>query len=145
MPRRIIKTDQAPAAIGPYSQGIIAKPGQFIFTAGQIPFDPKTGEVVEGGIEAQTRQALENVRAVVEAGGGHMEDIIKTTVFLKDMNDFPQMNAVYQTFFFKEPPARSAVEAARLSSVSPSPSPRPNGLRKDVTQELAGVRLPDRG
>ena len=114
MLRKVVSTENAPAAIGPYSQGIAVKPGVFVFTAGQLPVDVNTGNIVEGGIEAQTRKALENVKAVVEAGGGRMEDVIKTTVFLKDMNDFVKMNEVYKTFFQNEPPARSAIEAARL-------------------------------
>jgi 2-iminobutanoate/2-iminopropanoate deaminase len=114
MSRDIIQTDDAPAAIGPYSQGITAKPGTLLFTAGQIPFDPKTGQCVDGGIEEQTRQALLNLKAVVEAGGSDMTKVVKTTVFLKDMNDFPRMNSVYETFFTDSPPARSAVEVARL-------------------------------
>jgi 2-iminobutanoate/2-iminopropanoate deaminase len=114
MLRNVIRTENAPAAIGPYSQGIAVKPGLLIFTAGQLPVDVGTGQIVEGGIEEQTKKSLENVKAVVEAGGGRMEDVVKTTVFLKDMNDFAKMNDVYKTFFQNDPPARSAIEAARL-------------------------------
>ena len=114
MGRTIIKTDLAPAAIGPYSQGVVVEAGSLVFTAGQIPLDPKTGELINGDIVAQTRQVLENVKAVLEAGGTSLENVIKTTVFLKDMNDFPEMNRVYETFFKNNPPARSAVEVARL-------------------------------
>ena len=112
--RKVIHTENAPAAIGPYSQGIAVQPGWLVFTAGQLPVDAGTGNIVEGGIEEQTKKALENVKAVVEAGGGRMEDVVKTTVFLKDMNDFARMNEVYKTFFQNDPPARSAIEAARL-------------------------------
>lgn len=110
--KQVISTNQAPAAIGPYSQGICA--GSLIITSGQLPIDPATGAFTEGGISAQTLQSLTNVKAVLEAAGFQMENIIKTTVFLKDMNDFAKMNEVYATFFQSEPPARSAVEVARL-------------------------------
>lgn len=110
--KQTISTTNAPAAIGPYAQGIDA--GGFIFTSGQIPVDPKTG-VMPGTIEEQAKQSLTNVKAVLEAAGSSMDKVIKTTVFLKDMNNFAAMNAVYATFF-KEGmvPARSAVEVARL-------------------------------
>jgi len=114
MERSIVRTDNAPRAIGPYSQGIVAGEGRLVFTAGQIPLHPETGELVEGGIEEQTHRALENLRAVLEAAGSGLAHAVKTTVFLKDMNDFPRMNAVYETFFPENPPARSAVEVARL-------------------------------
>ena len=106
-----VKTDKAPGAIGPYSQGIQA--GNLIITSGQIPLDPATGTFPEG-IEAQTRQSLLNCQAVLAAAGASMSDVIKTTVFLKDMNDFAAMNGVYATFFTGDCPARSAVEVARL-------------------------------
>ncbi len=112
MSKRIIHTDAAPAAIGPYSQAVRA--GDFVFTAGQIGLDPATGEMVPGGVEAQTRQALRNLQAVLEAAGASLHQVVKTTVFLADMNDFAAMNAVYATFFAAEPPARSAVQAAAL-------------------------------
>ena len=112
MSKRIIHTDAAPAAIGPYSQAVRA--GDFVFTAGQIGLDPATGEMVPGGVEAQTRQALRNLQAVLEAAGASLHQVVKTTVFLADMNDFAAMNAVYATFFSAEPPARSAVQAAAL-------------------------------
>lgn len=110
--KQTISTTNAPAAIGPYAQGIDA--GGFIFTSGQIPVDPKTG-VMPGTIEEQAKQSLTNVKAVLEAAGSSMDKVIKTTVFLKDMNNFAAMNAVYAAFF-KEGmvPARSAVEVARL-------------------------------
>lgn len=109
--KRLVQTDKAPAALGPYSQAVIA--AGLAFCAGQIPLDPASG-TVPGGIEAQTRQALANVAAVLEAAGASMGAVVKTTVFLKDMNDFAAMNAVYATFFPDSPPARSTVEVARL-------------------------------
>ncbi len=112
MSKRIIHTDAAPAAIGPYSQAVRA--GDFVFTAGQIGLDPATGQMVAGGVEAQTRQALRNLQAVLEAAGASLSQVVKTTVFLQDMNDFAAMNAVYAEFFAAEPPARSAVQAAAL-------------------------------
>ena len=110
--KKIIATTAAPAAIGPYSQGI--EGGSIVITSGQLPVDPVTGAFAEGGIAVQTRQSLTNVQAVLAQAGLTMENIIKTTVFLKDMNDFAAMNEVYATFFPENPPARSAVEVARL-------------------------------
>lgn len=109
--KQVLHTENAPAAIGPYSQGI--KAGNLLFTSGQLGMDPAAGTLCEG-VEAQTRQALENCRAVLAAGGAGLENVIKTTVFLHDMNDFAAMNAVYTAFFTSEPPARSAVQVARL-------------------------------
>ncbi|NCB52620.1 MAG: RidA family protein [Clostridia bacterium] len=109
--KSIIATDSAPAAIGPYSQGV--KAGGLIITSGQLPIDIKTG-AFPLGIEAQTEQSLTNCRCVLEAGGAAMKDVIKTTVFLRDMNDFAAMNRVYAVFFPDSYPARSAVEVARL-------------------------------
>ena len=111
MTRTIIATDKAPAAVGPYSQGI--QIGGFLFTAGQLGMDPATGKL-EGGVEAQTRQALTNLSAVLEAGGTSLAHVIKTTVFLQDIQDFQAMNGVYAQFFTADPPARSAVEVAAL-------------------------------
>lgn len=111
--RTIVRTEKAPGAIGPYNQAIATR-GDFLFTAGQIPLDPKTGEIVGSGIVEQTRQVLVNLREVVEAGGSKLEHVIKMTVFLKDMNDFAAMNDVYAEFFASDPPARSAVEVSRL-------------------------------
>lgn len=108
----VIKTDKAPKAVGPYSQGIIA--GDLIFVSGQIPFDPINGKMVTGSIKDQTEQSLKNVKAIIEAAGATLEDVVKCTVFLKDMNDFKDMNEVYSTFFKENPPARAAVEVARL-------------------------------
>lgn len=110
--KKIIATTAAPAAIGPYSQGIDG--GSIVITSGQLPIDPATGTFAEGGVAGQTRQSLENVKAILSQAGLGMENIIKTTVFLKDMNDFAAMNEVYASFFPSEPPARSAVEVARL-------------------------------
>ena len=110
--KRIIKADNAPAAIGPYSVGV--QGGSFVFTAGQIGLNPVTGDMVSGGIESQTRQALMNLRNILEAAGTCLDNVMKTTVFLKDMNDFSKMNGVYAEFFNQNPPARSAVQVAAL-------------------------------
>ena len=112
--KNILSTEKAPAAIGPYSQGVSAPIRSLVITSGQLPIDPATGAFPEGGIAAQTRQSLENVKAVLAADGLGLEDVVKTTVFLKDMNDFAAMNEVYATYFSANPPARSAVEVARL-------------------------------
>jgi 2-iminobutanoate/2-iminopropanoate deaminase len=112
MKKQVIVTDQAPKAIGPYSAGIRA--GQFIYTAGQLGFDPATGEFVPGGIEAETRRALENIKAILAAEGARMEQIVKTTVYLRDMGDFTAMNGVYAEFFPQDPPARTTIQAAGL-------------------------------
>ena len=110
--KKIIHTDKAPKAIGPYSQAIRTE--NIVFTAGQIALDPATGELVEGGIEEQTRQALTNLKAVLEAADSGLAYVVKTTVFLKDMNDFPKMNAVYAEFLGQNPPARSTIAVAAL-------------------------------
>ncbi len=110
--RTVISTDQAPSAVGPYSQAIIA--GEFVFTAGQIPMDPATGRLLEGDIQEQTRQVLSNVKAVLQAAGTSLDKVVKVTVFLQDMGDFKAMNEVYAEFFVREPPARSAIQAAAL-------------------------------
>ena len=107
-----IQTDQAPAAIGPYSQAI--RHGNMIFTAGQIPLDPQTGEVVGDDISTQTRQVLDNLTAVLEAGGANLEQVVKTTCFLDDMNDFAAFNEVYQHYLGTTAPARSCVAVERL-------------------------------
>ena len=112
MNREIIATDKAPGAVGPYSQAV--RVGDFVFTAGQIPLDPTTGQMVEGGIEAQARQALTNVSAVLEAAGSSLSNVVKTTVFLADMGEFQAMNSVYAEFFPDAPPARSAMQVAAL-------------------------------
>jgi len=112
MTRTVVSTKDAPAAIGPYSQAIRA--GGFLFASGQIPIDPATGEMVNGDARAQTTRVLENVRAVLEAGGSSFERVVKSTVFLLDLADFAAMNEVYATYFPHAPPARSTIQVARL-------------------------------
>jgi len=112
MENRSVLTTNAPNPIGPYSQAIIAN--NFIFTAGQVPIDPLTGKMVEGDIQKQTRQALENIKAILEAGNSGMERVVKCTVFLQDLADFAKMNEVYATFFRDVHPARSALQVARI-------------------------------
>jgi 2-iminobutanoate/2-iminopropanoate deaminase len=110
--KTIIKTDLAPAPIGPYSAGVAG--GPFVFTAGQLGINPKTGNLVEGGIEAETRQALQNLAEILKAANSSLDNVVKTTVFLRDINEFAKMNAVYGEFFTTNPPARSAVQVAAL-------------------------------
>lgn len=110
--KTIVATNQAPQAIGPYSQAI--KANGFLFLSGQIPLDPVTGQLVYGGVAMQTRQSLVNIKAVLAKEGLTLENVVKTTVFLHDMNDFAEMNKVYAEFFPAEPPARSTVQVARL-------------------------------
>ena len=110
--REIISTDKAPAAIGPYSQAV--RWNGMVFCSGQIPLDPVTGQIVEGGIEAQTERVLENLKTVLEAAGAGLETVLKTTIFVADLNDFGAVNGVYGRFFAQDPPARATVEAARL-------------------------------
>lgn len=112
MNNKIITTDRAPAAIGPYSQAVVA--GDLLFVSGQIPLDPATGSVVAGGIAEQADRVLRNLAAVVEAAGGTLADVVKTSCFLADMNDFPAFNEAYGRFFVESPPARETVEVARL-------------------------------
>ena len=120
MSTRTVSSDTAPAAIGPYSQGIIA--GGFLFTAGQIPMDPATTQVVEGDIVPQTQQVLTNLQAVLAAAGASWKDVVKTTVFLQDMADFPRMNEVYANVMGEARPARSTVQVAGL----------PRGVRVEI-------------
>lgn len=108
----VISTKDAPAAVGPYSQAIRA--GNMVFLAGQIPIDPKTGQMNQGSIEDQTRQALDNLKAILAASNMSMENIVSTTVYVKDLNDFTRMNAVYGTYFKDKPPARATVQVQRL-------------------------------
>ena len=123
--KKIIKTDQAPAAIGPYNQGIVAN--GMVFTAGQIALDPKSGQVTGDDIVSQTRQVLTNLKAVLEAGGASLKSVVKTTIFLSDMNNFSAMNSIYAEFFTENVPARSAVQVARLP--------------KDVLIEIEAIAL----
>jgi len=122
--KKIISTDKAPAAIGPYSQAI--EVNGMVYTSGCIPVNPQTGEIPEGCVE-QAKQALENLKNVLEAAGSSMDQVFKTTVFIKDMNDFAQINEVYATFFTKDFPCRSCVEVARLP--------------KDVLVEVEAIAL----
>lgn len=110
--KKVIKAEKAPKAIGPYSAGVST--GCLVFTAGQLGIDPKTGKLVDGGIQAQTRQALANLSAVLESAGTSLAQVVKTTVFLQDINEFSQMNEVYGTFFTEDFPARSAIQVAAL-------------------------------
>ena len=112
MEKKIVATNAAPAAIGPYSQAVIL--GGMLYTSGQIPLDPATGEVVTGSIEDQAHRVFKNLKAVLEAAGTDFEHVVKTTVFLADMNDFAAMNGVYAQYFTGAVPARSAVQVARL-------------------------------
>ena len=122
MQKEVISTNKAPAAIGPYSQGIRVRLGEsasgttgsFIFVSGQIPLDPVTGELVCGNIKEQTRQVLENLRSILEAGGSSLEEVVKTTIFMANMENYKDVNDVYAEFFGKTKPARATVEVARL-------------------------------
>lgn len=110
--KEIVATERAPRAIGPYSQAV--RSGNFLFASGQIPIDPGTGEFVAGGITEQTEQVMRNVSAILEAAGAGLQQVVKTTVFLADMDDFTAMNEVYGRYFGDNPPARATVQAARL-------------------------------
>jgi 2-iminobutanoate/2-iminopropanoate deaminase len=112
LPKKHVSTNQAPTPIGPYSQGVIA--GGLLFVSGQIPIDPATDALVEGGIEAQTEQVLKNLLAILREAKIGPENVVKTTVFLKDLADFAKMNEVYARYLGKEPPARSTIQAAAL-------------------------------
>ncbi len=113
-PRNIhtVSTAQAPAAIGPYAQGVVAQ--NFLFISGQIPLDPQTGEMVDGGIEDQTHRVIQNLRAVARAAGADLEHVVKTTIYLADMHDFPAVNQVYAQYFQSSLPARATVQVAAL-------------------------------
>jgi 2-iminobutanoate/2-iminopropanoate deaminase len=120
MPKKHITSSQAPKPIGPYSQGVIA--GGLLFVSGQIPLDPATGALVEGSIEEQTEQVLKNIMAILREAKMGAENVVKTTVFLADLADFPRMNQVYERHLGKEPPARSTIQAAGL----------PRGVRIEI-------------
>jgi 2-iminobutanoate/2-iminopropanoate deaminase len=110
--RKIVSTEKAPKAIGPYSQAVVSNGVAYL--SGQIPNDPATGQLVEGDITAQTERVLQNLKAVLEASGASLDSVLKVSVFLKDMADFPKMNEVYARYFTSNPPARSTVQAAKL-------------------------------
>lgn len=122
MEREVIQTGNAPAAIGPYSQAVAVRGGRTLYCSGQIALDPKTGEVIEGDVVAQTRRVLDNLGAVLEAASMSFDDVVKTTIFLADMNDFAKVNEVYGERFRNAPPARSTVQAAAL----------PRGVRVEI-------------
>ena len=126
MIKRIIVSQEAPEALGPYSQAV--QVGPFVFTSGQIPIDPETGEVMEGDISLQTRRVFENLRAVLATAGLTFAHVIKTTLFVKDMSQFPKINQVYGEYFPADPPARSTVEVSRL--------PKDVALEIDMTAYL---------
>ncbi len=125
--KQVIATPDAPSAIGPYSQAITA--GSMIFCSGQIPLDPQTGQLVQGGIAEQTRRVLRNLAATLKAAGVGLEQVVKTTVFLIDLREFAEMNSVYETFFSTEPPARSTVEVRAL----------PRGARVEIEAVAVNV------
>jgi len=110
--KKIISTSGAPAALGPYSQGV--RVGSMVYCAGQIPLDPKTGEIVSGGIDVQTRRVMDNIAAVLTAEGLSFRQIVKTTIFLTDLGDFQKVNEIYGSYFDQQPPARSTVQVAAL-------------------------------
>lgn len=112
MDKRIVRTDAAPAAIGPYSQAVVAN--GVVYTAGQVALDPGTGQLVPGDIRAQTTRVMENLKAVLAAAGTSMDRVVKTTVFLRDLNDFGTMNEIYGAYFREQPPARSTVQVTKL-------------------------------
>jgi 2-iminobutanoate/2-iminopropanoate deaminase len=112
--KKIIRTDHAPAAIGPYNQGVVAEGGKILFTAGQIPLDPATGGMRNDSIEEATEQVLNNVKAILEAAGTSMDNVLKMTVFMADISEFVAMNEVYARYFPNNPPARSAFQVAAL-------------------------------
>jgi 2-iminobutanoate/2-iminopropanoate deaminase len=110
--RRAVSTSSAPQAIGPYSQGVRA--GSLLFVSGQVPIDPTTGHIIEGDIAAQTHRVFQNIGEILKAGGASFDHVVRTTVFLADMNDFTAMNAVYATYFAAPAPARATVQVSRL-------------------------------
>ncbi|ABM80089.1 RidA family protein [Hyperthermus butylicus] len=110
--KQVVRTDKAPAPVGPYSQAILA--GGWLFISGQIPIDPSTGEMVEGSFEEKVRRVLENIKAIVEAAGGSLDDIVKVTVYLRDISRFAEFNKIYSEYFRENPPARVVVEVSNL-------------------------------
>lgn len=126
MPKEIISTKEAPAAIGPYSQAV--KVGDIIFVSGQIPLDPATGEMVPGDVEAQAKRVMENLRAVLAAAGAGFEHVVRSTIYLTDLGDFAKVNAIYGSYFPKEPPARATVQVSAL--------PRGSQVEIDVVAHL---------
>jgi 2-iminobutanoate/2-iminopropanoate deaminase len=127
--KKIISTSDAPAAVGPYSQAV--RVGTTVYCAGQIPLDPKTGDIVSGGIDVQTRRVLDNVTAVLKAEGLTFSDIVKTTIFLMDLGDFQKVNEIYGSYFKQSPPARSTVQVA--------------GLPKSARVEIEVIAVADAG
>lgn len=126
MAKDVISTTAAPAAIGPYSQA--TRVGDLLFVSGQIPLDPRTGDLIQGDIRAQTRRVLENLAAIVQSAGSSLDRVVKTTVYLRDLGDFAPMNEVYTEFFKEQPPARATVQVARL--------PRDAGVEIDLIAEV---------
>ncbi len=112
--REVIKSESAPAAIGPYSQAILCGPGRMLFVSGQIPLNPLSGELVSSDVEEQTHQVLKNMDAILKAAHGNLGHVVKTTIYLQDMNEFAKVNAIYAGYFPHDPPARATVQVARL-------------------------------
>jgi len=112
MSKRIVRTEEAPQAIGPYSQAVVA--AGFVYTAGQLALDPHTGQLVPGDVRIQTKRVMENIKAILESAGSSLAEVVKTTIFLRDMNNFGAMNEIYGSYFQEDPPARSTVQVAKL-------------------------------
>lgn len=112
MSKRIVRTEQAPQAIGPYSQAVVG--GGFVYVAGQLALDPRTGQLVPGDVRIQTKRVMENIKAILEGAGSSLDRVVKTTVFLRDLNDFGAMNEIYGSYFQEDPPARSTFQVAKL-------------------------------
>lgn len=112
MSKRIVMTEEAPQAIGPYSQAVVG--GGFVYAAGQLALDPRTGQLLPGDVRIQTKRVMENIKAILESAGSSLANVVKTTVFLRDLNDFGAMNEIYGSYFQEDPPARSTVQVAKL-------------------------------